>query len=184
MRRKLLLFGVAAFASFVSASCSEKPETESSLMQNGFSWVIENKLAGMPRPGSATSYDDDLSFLSAQGIDLLVSLTELPMDPDSLKEHEIESLHLPVEDFHPPTLEQLHLFVDSAKATIDAGGAVGVHCAAGKGRTGTFLATYLVSTGLSPDEAIAEVRRLRPGSIETAEQEEAIRQYYESLERE
>jgi atypical dual specificity phosphatase len=42
------------------------------------------------------------------------------------------------------------------------------------GRTGTLLACYLVSLGLSPDAAIQQIRTVRPGSIETAEQEAAV----------
>ncbi len=54
-----------------------------------------------------------------------------------------------------------------------------VTCAAGIGRTGTILASYLVNTGYDADEAIAYIRQLRPGSIQTDGQEEAVRQYAE-----
>ncbi|MGH7754058.1 MAG: protein-tyrosine phosphatase family protein [Gemmatimonadales bacterium] len=50
-------------------------------------------------------------------------------------------------------------------------GAVMVHCAAGQGRTGTVLACALVHRGLSAEEAIRTVRRLRPPSIDTDAQE-------------
>jgi atypical dual specificity phosphatase len=51
---------------------------------------------------------------------------------------------------------------------------VAVHCAAGLGRTGVIVACYLITLGRTADEAIDEIRNLRPGSIETAEQVEAI----------
>lgn len=58
--------------------------------------------------------------------------------------------------------------------------AVAVHCILGLGRTGTMLACYLVKDkGLAPADAIAEIRRLRPGSIETYEQEKAVFQFYQ-----
>lgn len=58
--------------------------------------------------------------------------------------------------------------------------AVGVHCALGFGRTGTMLACYLVKErGLAAGDAVAEIRRLRPGSIETYEQEKAVFQFYQ-----
>jgi len=88
-----------------------------------------------------------------------------------------------VEDFHPPTLAQQIEFVEITKQVLDDGGRVGVHCAAGIGRTGTMLATYLVYLGSTADEAISRVRELRPGSIETKAQEEAIQAYYEYLRR-
>ncbi|NWX09416.1 DUS23 phosphatase, partial [Caloenas nicobarica] len=45
----------------------------------------------------------------------------------------------------------------------------------GYGRTGTMLACYLAKArDMSGADAIREIRRLRPGSIETREQEEAV----------
>ena len=152
-------------------------------MQTGFSWVIDQQLAGMPRPGSSNSLEDDLAYLAEQGIDLLVSLTENTLDARLLADADIGSLHLPVSDFRPPTLEQQIEFVERTSQTINGGGRVGVHCTAGIGRSGTMLATYLVYLGHNADEAIATVRELRPGSIETAEQEEAIQAYDEYLRR-
>lgn len=55
-----------------------------------------------------------------------------------------------------------------------------MHCTLGFGRTGTMLACYLVKErGLCAGDAIAEIRRLRPGSIETYEQEKAVFQFYQ-----
>jgi atypical dual specificity phosphatase len=39
------------------------------------------------------------------------------------------------------------------------------------------LACYFVTKGLSAANAVARVRRLRPGSVETEEQEEAVAQF-------
>ena len=54
---------------------------------------------------------------------------------------------------------------------------MGIHCGAGLGRTGTLLACYFVSKGMTAKNAVARVRRLRPGSIETAEQERAVEEF-------
>jgi atypical dual specificity phosphatase len=58
---------------------------------------------------------------------------------------------------------------------------VAVHCGAGLGRTGTLLAAYLISEGQTPDEAIDFLRGVRPGSVETLEQEQAIYEYARRL---
>ena len=131
----------------------------------------------MPRPGARRPLREDLAFLASEGIDLLVSLTEQPVDAAALAAHGITGLHIPVPDFHAPTLEQLELYVATVEKWTDSGKQVGTHCGAGKGRTGTFLAALLVARGRDADAAIAEIRRLRPGSIETAAQETAVRQY-------
>ena len=152
-------------------------------MQNGFSWVIDGQLAGMPRPGSGANLEGDLAFLEEQGINLLVSLTEEVLDASLLAGHNIESLHLPVPDFSPPTLGQQIEFVRRVSQTLSNGGRVGVHCTAGIGRSGTMLATYLVFRGSSANDAIVRVRELRPGSIETAEQEASIHAYYRYIQK-
>ncbi|HDD23994.1 MAG TPA: hypothetical protein ENF52_00965, partial [Chloroflexi bacterium] len=41
-------------------------------------------------------------------------------------------------------------------------GGVYVHCGAGVGRAATMAAAYLVSTGLTPDQAWARLRAVRP----------------------
>ena len=171
MLKRSMFVSALSFAVICTAACSGGGEGESTVMQEGFSWVIDRQLAGMPRPGSGARLEDDLTFLADQEIDLLVSLTEDTLDVSLLAEHNIESLHLPVPDFQPPTLAQQIEFVERASQTLSDGGRVGVHCTAGIGRSGTMLATYLVSVGSTADEAMTRVRELRPGSIETAAQE-------------
>jgi atypical dual specificity phosphatase len=181
MPTRTLLFHLASTTVLPAVACVAGDNGESAPMQDGFSWVIQDQLAGMPQPGSLASLVEDAEFLAQQGIDLLISLTGGIPNPDTLGEFGIESLHLPVEDFHPPTLDQQIEFVQRTSQRLAAGGRVGVHCAAGIGRTGTMLATYFVYLGSSPEEAIAQVRDLRPGSIETEAQEEAIRRYHQHI---
>lgn len=57
-----------------------------------------------------------------------------------------------------------------------------MHCMLGHGRTGTMLACYLAKVQkMSGGDAIQEIRRLRPGSIETWEQEQAVIQFCQRI---
>jgi atypical dual specificity phosphatase len=134
----------------------------------GFSFVDE-LLAGLPQPR-----EQDLPFLVEQQIAVLVSLTIAPPDPAAVRAAGLHPVHLPIEDFRPPTWEQQQAFVQTVAEAQRRGQRVAVHCAAGLGRTGTLLATWLVAQGLPPAQAIAQIRQLRPGSIETPEQEAAV----------
>ena len=73
-----------------------------------------------------------------------------------------------------PSDRQLDYIIATIKRANGSGMGVAIHCAAGLGRTGTVLAAYFVGAGMSAREALVKVRDLRPGSVETAEQERAI----------
>jgi atypical dual specificity phosphatase len=137
---------------------------------HGFSWIDKPLLAGMGRPESP----EELVWLRRQGIEFLLSLTEDPLRRDWVNDAGLMVMHLPVEDMEAPTQEQLDRSVSAITRANENKIGVGVHCGAGLGRTGVVLACYLVTRGLTAKNAIARVRRLRPGSIETDEQEEAI----------
>ncbi|MEN8222137.1 MAG: dual specificity protein phosphatase family protein [Acidobacteriota bacterium] len=149
-------------------------------VNNGFSWVIEKELGGMAFPGFFDPAGD-MKVLFDMEITLLVTLTLEVPDPGMLRDTGIRSVHYPVKDFHAPTVKQLNEFCLRADKEIDAGGRVAVHCHAGKGRTGTFLAAYFVFKGAEADGAIELIRKLRPGSIETEEQENSVRKFYQYL---
>jgi atypical dual specificity phosphatase len=99
------------------------------------------------------------------------------------KNDNINYLHVEVEDYKAPTIAELKSTTVFLENEIESNRRpVLVHCAAGKGRTGTILAAYLLKKEhMNAEEAIRKIRKLRPGSIQTQVQEEAIRQYASSL---
>jgi atypical dual specificity phosphatase len=142
-----------------------------------FSFVIDGCLAGMAHPGLGGRVTNALTFLDKNEVRAIVSLTLESLDEEAVKEAGMKYLHLPVHDFRPPTLEQVEHFVSFVNERRRAEEAAVVHCAAGVGRTGTMLACFLVSERVEADAAIRQVREMRPGSIETREQEALIREW-------
>ena len=143
-----------------------------------FTYVIAHELAGMALLGVMNSLASDLKFLEEEGIGAIVSLSVMPLDPEALAASGMTYLHVPVQDFAAPTIDQVNAFVGFAETMINVEDrAVAVHCGAGYGRTGTMLACFLVKTGLRADAAVSRVRELRPGSVETPGQEACVFQY-------
>jgi protein-tyrosine phosphatase len=139
-------------------------------------WFKDGRLAGMSKPGVLQPLENDLCYLKKQKIRLLVSLTEeeLPFEEDNWP---FSYAHFSVEDFSAPTLEQLACFIELTEYMLARGERVAVHCLGGRGRTGTFLSAYFINQGMTVDEAVAHVRAVRPGSVETDSQMDTLTQF-------
>jgi atypical dual specificity phosphatase len=140
---------------------------------HGFTWIEQPLLAAMGRPDSL----EELQWLRQQGIEILISLTEDPPRRPWVNEAGLMLVHVPVIDMEPPTQDDLDKCLTVIQRAHERHMGVAVHCGAGLGRTGVVLACWFVTKDLSAKNAVARVRRLRPGSIETAEQEEAVSEF-------
>lgn len=144
-----------------------------SLVYMNFSWIIEGTLAGAQGPTSPR----DITFLKLQDIASVIRMEENTISTEPWQMFE---LYEPVRDFSAPTMDQIDRMVKFIEAEIETWERpIVVTCAAGIGRTGTVLACYFVSVGYSSQNAIDYIRQLRPGSIQTAEQEQAVRDFFE-----
>jgi ADP-ribosyl-[dinitrogen reductase] hydrolase len=104
----------------------------------------------------------EFDLLSVQGL------------PDAVRDAGLLWLHAPIPDVSVPgpAFEAAWRTVRSRLLNdLREGRSVVVHCRGGLGRAGTVAAKLLVMMGEDPSRAVEQVRSVRPGAIETPEQE-------------
>ena len=138
-----------------------------------FSWVERPHLAACAFPDGPAEF----GWLRREGIDVLLTLTEFALGRDLVDGAGLMGVHVPIADFEAPSPEQLDRCISVIDRAQSSNMGVAVHCLAGRGRTGTVLAAYFVSRGHTTRQALERVRELRPGSVESLAQEEAVAAY-------
>jgi atypical dual specificity phosphatase len=139
---------------------------------------MEGKLAGCGLPVT----EDEFNWVVDKGIKSIITVREVPLPSEWFDSGDIDYMHLRVEDFGAPTVEELDEAVDFIDKKISSGRPVLVHCAAGKGRTGAVLAAYMVKKqNLTARQAIEKIRIMRPGSVQSITQETALSMYEKYL---
>src|SRR2546426_321575 len=168
-----------------TASVRELAEIRASLADAGrAAYAGGGRLRGLP----GRAYREwAFARLRKMGYSVVVSLECDRLNTFEIQDAGFEHKKICVEDFSAPTLDQVDDFVAFVDSKIAEGKKVLVHCFAGRGRTGTMLAAYLIHQGMSAEAAVREIRAragkaygtLR-GVIEP-DQEELLRWYERRL---
>jgi protein-tyrosine phosphatase len=128
----------------------------------------------------------DLDAIVAWPAQTLVTLIEphefellgIPRLGEEARRHGLEWLHLPIRDVSTPSPEFERAWpAHSARLLqrLATGQSVVIHCRGGLGRAGMIAGRLLVESGVDEEVAIARVREVRPGAIETRAQEDWVR---------
>ncbi|MBT5911773.1 protein-tyrosine phosphatase family protein [Alphaproteobacteria bacterium] len=127
----------------------------------------------------------DFETIEKWNADALISLNQneefttlgVPEFTKLAKVQNFDWYHLPIHDFGMPGPE-FNAAWDQHGSNIlqmvNGGARLIIHCAYGLGRSGTFAAKILTAFDICPKIAIEQVRRARPGAIESLIQEQYI----------
>ena len=139
---------------------------------------------GRPLVGDAALADDLAALVHQHQARLLVTLLErremarLGDLAGEAKRLSLAWLHHPIPDMRPPRSPRAVLpVVERLLEELGAGRSAVVHCWAGLGRTGTVAACLLVARGRRAAEALAAVRAVRAGAVQTAGQEAFVAEF-------
>nr|XP_004566405.2 phosphatidylglycerophosphatase and protein-tyrosine phosphatase 1 [Maylandia zebra] len=95
----------------------------------------------------------------------------------------VEQLRLSTVDLTGvPSMENLHRGVEFALQHKEQGTSVYVHCKAGRSRSATLAAAYLIQLHCwTPDEACQKLASVRPHILVRSAQLEMLRKYYQQI---
>lgn len=125
-------------------------------------------------------YPKGMAEMEARGINAVVNLRK-EFDDTAAGVATENYLHLLITDNTAPSQEQLHMGAKFISEQIEQGNGVYVHCGVGVGRAPTIAAAYLVSTGMTPEEAWRTLRAVRPFIWPNRRQRASIQQFAEGL---
>ncbi len=176
---------------------------ESVILPRNFSFLWNGEVALSSTPTSRKQIE---AWEEHFRTSLVITLMEEQPLPESWFQETCSNLFVPVPNYQPPSIDQMNQMVEAIEDAIHGGGSVVVHCGGGKGRAGTVGACLLlkygrlgirasvcggatkapqsfedISTHFNSAAAMAFLRSMRPGSIETKAQESFVRQYSDSL---
>jgi hypothetical protein len=139
-------------------------------------WVMPGRILAGPYPAAPDEGEarSKLRRLLHAGITFFIDLTQpgeynlLPYAPLLNEEAarlkvNAHHLRLPIQDMSTPSHEEMAQILECLSSVVQSGENVYLHCFGGRGRTGTVVGCYLVQQGMSPEQALEQIRLRRAG---------------------
>lgn len=134
-------------------------------------------------PGSVTPIEEDIAEIVA--LNCACVLTLVPQEelirhgghrlPTHLRNEGIEWHHFPIVDYSTPLPSQDQAWSALSERLQDHlknNRMILIHCYAGVGRSGMIALRLLVEKGVNPEDALNQIRKVRPGAVERPAQYE------------
>ncbi len=145
------------------------------------------RLALVPRPRGGDWLEEEVRSWQEAGLEVVVSLltsdenTELELSQEELlcRAQRIQFHAYPIQDRGAPTSRKATAdLVRKLEKALEAGKSVAVHCRQGIGRSSLIAALLLVSAGIGPEAALAQISQARGCVVpDTLEQSNWIKSF-------
>ena len=139
-------------------------------------WLNDSVLLG------ALPFASHVAELKALGIGAVVNTCDEYRGPQkAYAAAAIDQCYIPTVDFTPPSLADLECSVRFIREQIAAGKKVYIHCKAGRGRSATVAACYLITQGHTPESAQKLMLEKRPHVNAFIFQRPVVLRFYENF---
>jgi len=142
-------------------------------VRHWWDWVNDDILLG------ALPFKSDAQRLHDLGISAVVNTCDEYAGPEAeYARLGIEQFRMPTPDYVSPQYEDVAKGVAFIEQKIAEGKKVFVHCKAGRGRSATLVACYLVKHGATPDEAQELLTSKRHQVLKRIALREVVKRFY------
>ena len=145
------------------------------------------RLAIVPRPRGGDWLEEEVRSWREAGLDVVVSLltqnenTEFELNQEEFlcRAQGIQFYAYPIPDRGVPASQKATTdLVRKLETALEAGKSVAVHCRQGIGRSSLIAALLLVSAGIDPEAALAQIHQARGCTVpDTTEQRNWIKSF-------
>ena len=139
-------------------------------------WIVRGRLLASRAPRDPR----ELASLARAGVTHVLSLVESEDEERWSEGAGLRFVSSRMDEMGSPSSESVRDAVSRLLLALRSSDSacVLVHCHAGVGRAGVVSAAYLgVMAGLTPEEAVAEVRQRRPGALWSQDKEVAVEDF-------